>query len=150
MCELLCLDKSDNVIRKLDFDSIHLTLKPTADKNTVSPFITWSSIIWYCIQRCNDQLSNLGFRNDTPYLSLSGELWGVYHANHREYSPCHNSTAQYQWGQLNHDVLTWKHSLDYWPFVRGINNGYWNAFLSNVPLWGESTVDQWIPLINGQ
>ena len=32
---------------------------------------------------------------DTPYLSLTGELWGVYYDNFKENWPRYNGTALY-------------------------------------------------------
>ena len=39
--------------------------------------------------------SGFVFRRDTPYLTLTGELWGVYHENFGEKSPRYNCTALY-------------------------------------------------------
>ena len=39
--------------------------------------------------------SEFVFTKDTPYLALTGELWGVYHEIFGEKSPRYNCTALY-------------------------------------------------------
>ena len=56
---------------------------------------------------------------------------------------------------MHEDVLAWKHHPNYWPFVRGIREHLARFMKStanktlklcvNVPLWGESTDQSWIP-----
>ena len=39
--------------------------------------------------------SDFKLTTDTPYLGLTGELWGVYYENFEEYWPRYNGTALY-------------------------------------------------------
>ena len=52
----------------------------------------------YCIQYKSDwsvTLLQLILRKHTPYLALTGELWGEFYENFGENWPCHNDTALY-------------------------------------------------------
>ena len=71
---------------------------------------------------------------DTPYLALTGELWGVYCEEFEENWPCYNSAALYS-------TLRWIASLVYMAYAAVAAryctqssddltpNGLWNIFL---------------------
>ena len=48
-----------------------------------------------------ERKSNFWLTTDTPYLALTGELWGVYYENFEENWPRYNGTVLYQ-VNLNH------------------------------------------------
>ena len=66
---------------------------------------------WFETPPCSlwRQCNVINQTKNTPYLSLTGELWSVF---------C---------GQFHDDVIKWKHFLRYWPFVWGIHRSTANS-----------------------
>ena len=65
----------------------------------VNAFITRSDLSLYYTWHCDDSSrSSVRFNltTDTPHLTLTGELWGIYYEDFGENWPRYNGTALYQ------------------------------------------------------
>ena len=63
-----------------------------------SAIITRSNITWYCIHLCSDwsrKPIRIEIPKDTPYLALTGELWGVLCEDFRENFSRYNGSTLY-------------------------------------------------------
>ena len=102
--------------------------------------------------------------NDTPYLTLTGKLWGVFHELYQgkwlqfiESAPYHSLLQMlllkcllFNPVMLHDNIITWKHFAGYWPFMQGIHwppvnsphKGQWHGalVLSLISPW----INAWV------
>ena len=144
-------------------------------EDSYSAIITWFNIARYCINDCrnSDRISiRCWIPDDTAYLTLTDELWGVSFVKifekidrvitvryswtpHRRGCDFKCVSSNTTWGLMPHDdVIRWKHFPRYWPFVRGIHRssvnfphkGQWRValMLSLICVWIDGLTIVWL------
>ena len=100
-------------------------------------------ILHTALQWLKQTIKEFVLTTDTPYLTLTGELWGVYYEDLGQTGLCYNGIALWMyWNKYTSHLLEISccyPSVSYkgllWRLILFFKFGHWTRFLNRRPVW---------------